>query len=87
MTKSGDYMLVRESIEEIIAKNLSKEESTPEMINNLFNALAGTAIRTVYEIQSSIDEIFEDNFNIYNSLDNEETIEGKKDIIFFIFEK
>lgn len=87
MTKSGDYMLVRESIEEIIAKNLSKEESTPEMINNLFNALAGTAIRTVYEIQSSTDEIFEDNFNIYNSLDNEETIEGKKDIIFFIFEK
>lgn len=85
--KSGDWNNVNHALREILSENLNKDNVTPEMVHNLFNALASTAIRTVYEIQSTLEEIFGKNYSIYSHLEANITLHNKKEYIIGVFEK
>lgn len=83
--KAGDRSSVKELVSGIIYNNLSQTEISPEMVENLFNALAGTAIRTVYEINSSLEEIYGKGYNIYSNLCQCNILSDKTDYIISVF--
>ncbi|RCX17520.1 AraC-like DNA-binding protein [Anaerobacterium chartisolvens] len=83
--KSGDIASANEILLQIFTDNLSKRSMAPEMINNLFNALVGTAIRSIYEMQSSIIKIFGEGIDIYAEMSAKSLVEEKKSYVYFIF--
>lgn len=84
--KSGDMESVKAVLEDTFNINLNNRNASPEMINNFFNALIGTIIRTVYEIQSSVENIFDAEIDLYNEISAKNTISEKKNYINFLFE-
>lgn len=83
--KSGDIEAANQILSQIITDNLDKNSMTPEMINNLFSALVGTAIRSVYEMQAAIKKIFGEEIDIYSEMTSKRIVAEKKDYINFIF--
>ncbi|WP_170138258.1 helix-turn-helix domain-containing protein [Anaerobacterium chartisolvens] len=82
--KSGDMQSIRLMLDDLFSRNLSGNAS-PAMINNFFNALVGTLVRTVYEIQAAIEDVFESQSDLYNEISMKNTIMEKKDCILFFF--
>lgn len=83
--KSGDLEAAKQTLSQIITDNLDKKSMTPEMINNLFSALVGTAIRSIYEMQAAITKIFGEEIDIYSEMTAKSIVDEKKDYINFIF--
>lgn len=86
LAKSGDYPALKVLLEDIFACNLKKTGIPPELVNNLFSALAGTAVRTIYEIHSTLEDIFGSGFNIYKRLSEHHSKEDKQKFIKEVFE-
>ncbi len=83
--KSGDIVATNQILLQIFTDNLDKRPMTPEMINNLFSALVGTAIRSIYEMQANIMRIFGEETDIYAEMGAKGVVEEKKSYIYFIF--
>jgi len=83
--KSGDIMAANQILLQIFTDNLDKRLVTPELINNLFNALVGTAIRSIYEMQATIKKIFGEELDIYAEMTAKSVVEEKKSYTYFIF--
>lgn len=83
--KSGDIVATNQILLQIFTDNLDKRPMTPEMINNLFSALVGTAIRSIYEMQATITRIFGEEADIYAGMAEKSIVEEKKSYIYFIF--
>ena len=77
LIKIGDISRQRALTEQIIAENLSETQATPERIQNLFYALIGTAVRTIYEIRSTTEQIFPEQPDLYKALSDKQDIEQK----------
>lgn len=75
--KSGDIVAANQLLHQIFTDNLDKRSMTPEMINNLFNALVGTAIRSIYEMQTTIGRVFGEEIDIYTQMAAKSTVEEK----------
>ena len=84
--KSGDMDSIKALVEEITAANIDNSNVSPEMVNNLFNALIGTVVRTVYEIQATVEGIFDAKSDLYNEIGKKETIADKKEYIIYLFQ-
>ncbi|HEX2935343.1 MAG TPA: AraC family transcriptional regulator, partial [Bacteroidales bacterium] len=83
--KSGDIAAANQILLQIFEDNLAKRPMAPEMINNLFNALVGTAIRSIYEMQTTILRVFGEELDIYAEMAAKSVVEEKKSYIYFIF--
>ncbi|WP_164716383.1 AraC family transcriptional regulator [Paenibacillus whitsoniae] len=77
LVKTGNVAGWKAQLETLWLHNLNDRRLTPEMIRNLFHALAGTAIRTVYEVNSSMEEIFGNSFDIYKQLDRQSGVQQR----------
>lgn len=84
--KSGDMESIKAVLEDTFSMNLNNSNASPEMINNFFNALIGTIVRTVYEVQSTIEDIFGADNDLYNTISSKNTMIEKKNYILFLFE-
>jgi two-component system response regulator YesN len=85
--KAGDIEKLQELIDEIIDQNMLHQKTSPEIIENLFNALAGTAVRTIYDIRASVEDIVGTPCNIYKQVLEKSKVESKRGYILNIFEK
>ncbi|WHH58542.1 AraC family transcriptional regulator [Petroclostridium sp. X23] len=83
--KSGDIKSITSILEETLVKNLNNSNASPEMVNNFFNALIGTLVRTIYEMQSTVKEVFQSEYDLYNEISVKSTITEKKGYILFLF--
>jgi AraC-type DNA-binding domain-containing proteins len=79
--KSGDLNGINASVNEVITRNLKLQKTSLEAVENLYNTLAGTAIRTIYEVRSSVTEIFGYNKNFYKELLELKKIDDKKEYV------
>lgn len=79
--KTGDLNGINASANDVINGNLRLQKTSLEAIENLFNTLAGTAIRTIYEVRSSVTEIFGYNKNFYKELLELKKIDDKKEYV------
>ncbi|MDR6880828.1 AraC-like DNA-binding protein [Bacillus sp. 3255] len=79
LVKTGNRSGWSELLETLWEEHLDSRSLTPEMIRNLFHALAGTAVRTVYEVHSSMEEIFGAGFDLYQQLDQQPGLHKKKE--------
>lgn len=86
LAKTGDIQRLRTIVDEVIHSNLKRRETSPEVVENLFNALAGTAVRTIYEVRATVHEVFGSKRNIYRELFEKGHIESKREFIFEIFQ-
>lgn len=85
LIKAGNSEEVGLLLDEIIRKNIRQNEVSAEVVENLFNSLASTAIRAIYDIRSSVGEIFGDRPSIYKELLQKNGIEAKREYILNIF--
>ena len=85
ITKSGNSENVVKMLEDIFYENFSEDVLSPEMIDNLFHALAGTAVRTIFEMRLTNEQIFTDKQDIYKELDQRKSISEKKQYVIWIF--
>ncbi|MCR8631216.1 helix-turn-helix domain-containing protein [Paenibacillus radicis (ex Xue et al. 2023)] len=83
--KTGNMQALRQHLLLIWGDNLKVGDFTPEIISNLFQALTGTAIRTIYEVQSTAGEIFGDSFDLYKEVNACARLQDKKEFIERIF--
>ncbi|HEX2945884.1 MAG TPA: AraC family transcriptional regulator [Clostridia bacterium] len=83
--KSGDIAAANQILLQIFEDNLTKRSMAPEMIDNLFRALVGTAIRSIYEMQATIEKIFGEGLDFYANMSAKEVVEEKKSYIYLIF--
>ncbi|HEY8362294.1 MAG TPA: helix-turn-helix domain-containing protein [Tissierellaceae bacterium] len=84
--KTGKMKETTYLLDQVIQRNIQDNKTSLEVVDGLFNMLAGTAIRTIYEIRSSISEIFGGYRNIYKELLEKNTLEEKKRLILEIFQ-
>ena len=57
------------------------------MVDNLFHALAGTAVRVIFEMRLTSEQIFPDRQDLYKELDRKKNIEEKKEYVSETFDK
>lgn len=76
--KTGNTGALTELLHVLWKENLEGGSPTPEIVHHLFHALAGTAMRTIYEIGSTAEEIFGRTFSLYRELDARSGVEEKK---------
>ena len=74
-----------EILEGILEENLSEKELSPEMVDNLFHALASTAVRTIFEMRLTNEQVLPDNQNVYKEMEHRKSIEEKKEYIIQVF--
>ena len=55
------------------------------MVDNLFHALAGTAVRVIFEMRLTNDQIFREKQDIYKELEYRKSIGEKKEYIIQVF--
>ncbi|TDG00224.1 helix-turn-helix domain-containing protein [Paenibacillus piri] len=79
--KTGNLDALRQHLLAIWGENLKEGDFTPEMIANLFQALVGTAIRTIYEVQSTTEAIFGASFDLYKELNKHTRLQDKQSFI------
>lgn len=85
ITKSGNWKSVIEILESILEENLGKKELSLEMVDNLFHALANTAVRTIFEMRLTNKQVLPDSQNIYKEMEQKKSIDEKKEYIIAIF--
>jgi two-component system response regulator YesN len=84
--KTSEIGQVKGTLDSILAMNINVQQSSPELIQNLFKALAGTAIRTIYDIEATTEEIFDGpGFDLYSEIDKCKTINEKRHCILEAF--
>ncbi|NOU96896.1 helix-turn-helix domain-containing protein [Paenibacillus sp. LMG 31456] len=83
--KTGNKTALHQHLLALWGENLKEGGLSPEIIANLFQALAGTAIRTIYEVQSTTGEIFGDSFDLYKEVNLYARLQDKKEFIERIF--
>lgn len=80
--KTSDLDHVKEALDRILEMNIDVQHSSPELIQNLFRALAGTIIRTIYDIEATTEEVFGGSgTDLYAGLDRSNTLEDKRSYI------
>ncbi|MDF2962023.1 MAG: transcriptional regulator, AraC family [Paenibacillus sp.] len=85
--KTGNMTALQQHLLTLWSENLKEGDVTPEIITNLFQALAGTAIRTIYEVQSTAGEIFGETFDLYKEVNLRTRLQDKKEFIENIFRR
>lgn len=83
--KVGDDACCLHLLDGVIRSNITPEESSPEIVENLFHALAATAVRTIYEIRASVGGVLGRSGNIYRELLEKGEIEKKREYITAVF--
>jgi two-component system, response regulator YesN len=83
--KAGDEASSLGLIEEVIRSSIIPGETSPEIVENLFYALAATAMRTIYEIRASVREVLGGSGNIYRELLDRQEIEKKREYVAAVF--
>jgi two-component system, response regulator YesN len=76
--KTGNAESLARLLDHIWTENLDKKVPTLEIIHNLFHALAGTTIRTIYELGANSGDIFGEDFDLYRELNQQTSIAEKK---------
>lgn len=79
--KTGQTAALTELLQTLWKDNLEVEHTTPSIIMHLFHALAGTVIRTVYEVGSTVEEIFGPSFDLHRELEGREGVAEKKECV------
>ncbi len=87
ITKSGNRGDVAKILENVFSINFSEKKLSPEMVDNLFHALAGTAVRVIFEMRLTSEQIFPDRQDLYKELDRKKNIEEKKEYVSETFDK
>ena len=87
LIKIGDIEQQRSLTSQVIHENMSKEQASPERIQNLFYALIGTAVRTIYEIRSTTEQIFPEQPNLYQALSDKQDVLQKQEVVLSIFSR
>lgn len=85
VTKSGNSEDVTRMLDSIFRENFNGRELSPEMVDNLFHALAGTAVRVIFEMRLTNDQIFREKQDIYKELEYRKSIGEKKEYIIQVF--
>lgn len=80
VTKSGNSEDVTRMLDSIFRENFNGRELSPEMVDNLFHALAGTAVRVIFEMRLTNDQIFREKQDIYKELEYRKSIGEKRNI-------
>jgi len=83
--KAGDEAGSLRIIEGVIRANLPPEGTSPEIVDNLFNALAATAVRTIYEIHSSVRDVLGSPGDIHRELLDRHEMDGKREYVTSVF--
>ncbi|CAN7629247.1 helix-turn-helix domain-containing protein [Paenibacillus sp. LjRoot56] len=84
--KTSDIDESRKSLDRILSSNLGRELSSPELIQQLFRALAGTTVRTIYEIGATMEVVLGSDSRIYSDIDKSSTVEAKRKVLIQAFE-
>ncbi|MDQ0897712.1 helix-turn-helix domain-containing protein [Paenibacillus sp. V4I7] len=84
--KTGNHMALHQHLQKVWGDNLKQGDITPEIITYLFQALVGTAIRTIYEVLSTTGEIFSESFDLYKEVNQQSRLEDKKEFIEWMFQ-
>jgi len=85
--KTGNIAALQKHLIALWGENLQEEAVTPEIIMYLFQALTGTAIRTIYEVQSTTGEIFGENLDLYKEVNQQVRLQDKKEFIETVFRR
>jgi two-component system response regulator YesN len=85
LLKAGELNSVLALFDEVVTRNLAGKRNSPEMIENLFNALAATIVRTVYDLHFTMEEVFGEAFNIYVDLGARRTVAEKQEYLTGLF--
>lgn len=86
VAKSGKWTAVLGILQKVYQDNVIEKNISPELVDNLFHALTGTAIRTIFEMRLTNDRIFGKKEDIYTEIDNKKGLEEKEAYISYIFE-
>ncbi|MGB8455646.1 MAG: helix-turn-helix domain-containing protein [Anaerocolumna sp.] len=86
VAKSGSWAAVSGILQNVYQDNFKEKNVSPEQVDNLFHALTGTAIRTIFEMRLTSDRIFGKKEDIYNEIDNKKGLEEKERYISYVFE-
>ncbi|MBB2184375.1 AraC family transcriptional regulator [Lachnospiraceae bacterium MD1] len=86
VAKSGNREVVLELLQSVFQDNLLENNISPELVDHLFHALAGTAIRTIFEMRLTSDRIFGKKEDIYTEIDSKNGLEEKVKYISYVFE-
>ena len=84
--KTSDIEESCKSLDRILSNNLGKESSSPELIQQLFRALAGTTVRTIYEMGATMEEVLGSDSSVYEDIDNRSMVEEKRQVLIKAFE-
>ncbi len=87
LVKAGDYSGVKDVLQSTLKENIEKKDISPETLKNLFAALAGTAVRTVNDVYSTIDEIFGEGYSIYEGLNESISAHQSESFLLSIFKR
>ncbi len=81
LTKSKETEKVKMLIEKIIDNNLLTNKPDVNRMNNLFNYLIGTAIRIIFDIQCTIEDVMGEKCVISDEIVKREELDDKKQYI------
>ncbi|AFC30670.1 AraC family transcriptional regulator [Paenibacillus mucilaginosus 3016] len=85
LTKIGRMEELQQRLNEVLEQNRQSMQTEPELVDHLFYALAGTAVRTIYDIQAAPEDIFGQGYDLYRELTGQETLQGKRDFTVRLF--
>lgn len=86
VVKSGKWDAVLTILKSIFRDNLEENKISPEHVEHLFNALAGTAVRAIFEMRLTTEMIFGKNEDIYSKIESKNGLEEKVKYISYVFE-
>lgn len=86
LVKTGNFDELNPLLINLIDQNVNTGAS-PEIVKNLFQVLAGTAIRTIYDIQATPEEVLGSRSNLHRTLVENEMLEDKRCSMVAVFQK
>lgn len=86
VAKSGNRAAVLNILQSVFEDNLTDSNISPDLVDQLFHALAGTAIRTIFEMRLTSDKVFDTKEEIYKEIDSKNGLEEKVKYISYVFE-
>ena len=87
LVKAGDEERTDQFLEEIYRDNLRKRPVSPEAVEQLFNALVGTAVRVAFELAVDRKRLAEGNGDLYRGLSERSFLAEKEKYVKEIFRK
>lgn len=76
--KTGNAESLSKALGAIWSANLETAAPTPELVHNLFQALASTAVRTIYELGAAPKEIYGESSDLHREVSELGSMEAKK---------